>query len=94
MAFRAACSSARRVSGVVAAGGDIPPELGREALTRVGAALVIRGQRDEWYSPTAWTADQARLRAASVDLEAFSFDGGHEWSADVSVAAGEFLQRF
>jgi predicted esterase len=94
MAFRAACSSARRVSGVVAAGGDIPPEIGQEALTRVGAALVIRGQRDGWYSPIAWAADQARLRAAGVDLEAFSFDGGHEWNADVSTAAAVFLQRF
>src|SRR5229473_1497765 len=48
MAFRAACSSERRVSGIVAAGGDVPPELGREALARVGAALILRGQRDEW----------------------------------------------
>jgi predicted esterase len=94
MAFRAACSSARRVSGVVAAGGDIPPELGHEALARVGAALVVRGQRDEWYSATTWAADQARLRVAGVDVQAFGFDGGHEWNADVSGAASAFLQRF
>ena len=60
----------------------------------MGAALVIRGQRDGWYSPTAWAADEARLRAAGVDLETFSFDGGHEWNPDVSSAAAAFLQRF
>jgi predicted esterase len=94
MAFRAACSSARRVSGVVAAGGDVPPELGRDALARAGAALIVRGQRDEWYPLAAWAADQARLGAAGVDVRAFGFDGGHEWNDDVSGAAGAFLQRF
>jgi predicted esterase len=94
MAFRAACASVRRVSGVVAAGGDVPPELGREALARVGAALIVRGQRDEWYSHAAWAADQARLGAAGVEVRAFGFDGGHEWNADVSGAAEGFLQRF
>jgi (2Fe-2S) ferredoxin/predicted esterase len=94
MAFRAACSSARRVSGVVAVGGDVPPELGRDALARVGAALIVRGQRDEWYPRAAWAADEARLGAAGVDVRAFGFDGGHEWNVEASGAAGAFLQRF
>jgi (2Fe-2S) ferredoxin/predicted esterase len=94
MAFRAACSSAPRVSGVIAAGGGVPPELDREALARAGAALLVRGQRDEWYPLAAWAADQARLGAAGVDVRAFGFDGGHEWNDDVSGAAGAFLQRF
>jgi predicted esterase len=93
MAFRAACSSERRVSGIVAAGGDVPPELGREALARVGAALILRSQRDEWYTPAAWAADQARLGAAGVDVRALGFDGGHEWNAEVSGAVGALLQR-
>ena len=50
MAFRAAVSSTRRVAGVIAVGGDIPPEIGSEALGRVSTALVARGISDPWYS--------------------------------------------
>ena len=36
MAFRAAASSTRRVGGVIAVGGDVPPEIDIVALARVG----------------------------------------------------------
>ena len=35
-----------------------------------------------------------RVISNGVDLQAFGFDGGHEWNADVSGAAAAFLQRF
>ena len=38
-------ASARRIDGVIAAGGDVPPELDRDALARVPRALVCRGTR-------------------------------------------------
>jgi predicted esterase len=47
MAFRAACNSAHPVAGIISAGGDVPPELERDALTRVHAALIARGRNDE-----------------------------------------------
>ena len=93
MAFRAACDSSRAVAGTLSVGGDVPPELDRHVLTRIPAAFVGRGSRDEWYSPEKWAGDQARLEDAGVDLSAFGFDGGHEWNAEVSAAAGTFLQR-
>jgi predicted esterase len=93
MAFRAAGGCPRAVAGIIAAGGDVPPELDRGALARIPSALLARGQRDEWYSPAKWTGDQARLRDAGVDLHPVGFDGGHEWHADVSASAGVFLQR-
>ena len=92
MAFRAACSS-RSVAGIVAVGGDIPPELTREALARLPVAIVARGQGDDWYTTAKWTADQTRLRDAGVDVRAVGFDGGHEWHADVSREAGMILER-
>lgn len=94
MAFRAACGSTRRVGGVIAVGGDVPPELGRAELARIPTVLLARGERDEWYSPAKWAADQARLRDAGVRVREFGFDGGHEWNADVSRTAGELLARF
>ena len=93
MAFRAACTSRRAVSGVVALGGDVPPELDRDALSRIPAALVGRGLRDEWYTDTKRDADLLRLEAAGIDVEAVNADAGHEWTAAFSAAAAAFLQR-
>ncbi|MEO8483274.1 MAG: phospholipase [Acidobacteriota bacterium] len=93
MAFRAACSSATPVSGVVAVGGDVPPELSNEQIARLPFVLLARGNADEYYAPAQWEADQARLRAAHVDLAALGFEGGHEWHADASRAAASLLER-
>jgi predicted esterase len=91
MAFRAAVSSNRPVAGVIAAGGDIPPEIGPEALGRVSAALVCRGTSDPWYSKEKLAEDERRLREAAVSVRALEFDGGHEWSIGIIEAAGHFL---
>jgi predicted esterase len=93
MMFRAACHSSRRVSGVIAVGGDVPPELVPSALARVSAALVCHGVRDEWYTQEKFSADVSRLRSAGVDVESVEFDGGHEWSDAVVAAAAAFLKR-
>jgi len=93
MAFRAAAAAALPVAGVVAAGGDVPPEIERAGLARVGRALVCRGAADEWYTSSKFNDDLARLRAAGVDARALEFQGGHEWSAEVVDAAGEFLRE-
>jgi predicted esterase len=92
MAFRAAAASSRRVAGVIAAGGDVPPEIGGAGLAKVGSALLCRGVRDEWYGAAKFAEDQRRLREANVPVQPLEFDGGHEWSADVIAAANGFLQ--
>jgi len=91
MAFRAATAAAHPVIGVVAAGGDVPPELDRARIARVRHVLLCRGARDEWYTPATFERDQARLRDANVEVTAVEFDGTHEWSNAVVVAAGKFL---
>jgi predicted esterase len=93
MAFRAAARSARAVAGVIAAGGDVPPEIEPEALARVRAALVCHGARDEWYTPQKFDDDLSRLRRAGVAVRALDFAGGHEWSDDVNRAAATFLSE-
>ena len=91
-AFRAGCSSRRRVAGVVAVGGDVPPELSVEALGRLPAVLLARGERDEIYTADKWHADQTRLRAAGVVLRAVSYDGGHDWHDQVNREAAALLR--
>lgn len=93
MTFRAAAASTRRVSGLIAVGGDVPPELDANALHRVPRALLCRGIRDDWYTTEKFTNDRARLDAAHVGVTAVEFDGGHEWSAPVIDAASVFLRE-
>lgn len=93
MTFRAATASTRPVSGLIACGGDVPPELATPTLARIPAALVGRGVKDHWYTDGKFAADAQRLRDAGVDLAALEFDGGHEWSAPFAEAAAAFLRR-
>lgn len=94
MAFRAACASPRPVTAVVILGGDVPPELDREALGRIPAALVGRGHRDEWYTHAKSEGDLQRLRDAGVDIEHVVVDAAHEWTPAFSAVAASFLKRW
>ena len=91
MTFRAA--ALQRVNGVIAVGGDVPPELDAAALGGVSQALVCRGTRDEWYTQAIFERDVRRLREANVAARPLEFDGGHEWSDEVVEAASLFLRE-
>jgi len=93
MTFRAAAAAAGRVDGVIAVGGDVPPELDAAALAHVPAALVCRGARDEFYAPATFDNDVRRLREAGADVRPVLFEGAHEWSDDVVRAASVFLHE-
>jgi predicted esterase len=93
MTFRAAVNSTRPVDGVIAVGGDVPPEHDASALARVPAALVCRGARDDWYTAEKFQHDVSRLRAAGTIVQPLDLDGGHEWTDAVVEAAAEFLAR-
>jgi predicted esterase len=93
MAFRAAAHSARTVSGLIAVGGDIPPEIAPAHLGRLTTALVCRGTTDNWYTSEKFAHDRQRLQDAHVDVRAVEFAGGHEWSAAVVDAAAEYLRE-
>jgi predicted esterase len=92
MSFRAAAHTPRPVAAVIAAGGDVPPELDATALGRVKAALICRGVRDDWYASSKFGEDRRRLGEAGVDVRPLEFDGGHEWSDPVVRAAAELLR--
>ena len=93
MTFRAVAAAPQPVNGVIAVGGDVPPELDAAALARVPSALVCRGQRDEWYTTDKFDSDVRRLREAGATVRPLAFDGGHEWSDDVVRAASLFLNE-
>ncbi len=93
MTFRAAARSRRPLAGVIAVGGDVPPELDTAALARIPAVLVCRGARDEWYTTEKFDGDIGRLRAAGSAVTPLAFDGGHEWSDAVVKSASAFLDE-
>ena len=96
MAFRAAVLGRAGVNGVIAVGGDIPPELlaGSASASPFPRVLLIRGATDDWYTAKKLDADMSALRARGEEPEAFTHDGGHEWTADVAMAAGDFLAHW
>jgi dienelactone hydrolase len=81
MAWRAA--SALPCNGVVAIGGDLPPDV-QPPFPR---ALICRGQGDEWYTAAKLADDLARHPQA----ESFVHPGGHEFTDDVRARVGEWL---
>jgi predicted esterase len=93
MAFRAAALGRHQANGIVALGGDVPPELETPSLARIPQALIGRGERDDWYTPQKFSDDEARLRAAGTNVVVTTFDGGHEWTADFNRVAAAFLVR-
>jgi len=93
MAFRAATRGRRRAIGVVAVGGDVPPELLRDAALTFPAVLLATGEDDDWYTSTKLEADATALRARHTTVETVVYRGGHEWTDDVSAAASSFLGR-
>ena len=91
MAFRAALRGRRRAAGVIAIGGDVPPELLADAGLSFPRILLARATRDEWLTESKFEADVAALTARGVALRPLVYEGGHEWNEVVSSAAGEFL---
>ena len=82
MAFRAAAHFPS--DGVIALGGDVPPDVGQRDLPPV---LLARGTRDDWYTDDKMKADLAVLG----NVTPFVFEGGHEFTDDFRAAAGQFL---
>jgi predicted esterase len=93
MAFRAAARGAARADGVLALGGDVPPELLADAGVSFPPVLLARGTRDECYSAATLESDEAALRARGAAVESLIFDGAHEWHADFGAKVTEFLRR-
>lgn len=91
MAFRAALRGRRPPSGVVAVGGDVPPELLADPSVRFPRVLLVRGATDDWYTRAKLDADVAALTARGVAVDARTVPGGHEWNAAVTAVIDAWL---
>jgi len=87
MAYRAAAGS--QATGVIALGGDVPPEL-FDAPLQLPPVLIGRGTREEWYTADKLENDVKRLSEVT-EVSTCIYDGGHEWTGEFREAAGRFL---
>jgi predicted esterase len=93
MAYRSALRGRRPAAGIIAIGGDVPPELLADHEAVFPRVLLARGERDHWYTQPRLDADVAALSARGVDVKHLVYAGKHEWNAQVTAAAGEFLSH-
>lgn len=91
MAYRSAVASP--CLGVVALGGDVPPELADRDLSGFPPVLLGRGSSEEWYDAAKMEHDVELLRGKGVDVRPVVFTGGHEFTNEFRAAAGEFLRE-
>jgi predicted esterase len=93
MAFRSAVRGRRAAAGVIAIGGDVPPELLLDRDAAFPSVLLARGVRDEWLTAQKFRADlNALAERPGTRVRALEFDGGHEWNDAVAEAAWDFLE--
>lgn len=102
MAYRAAMLGRRKAAGVIALGGDVPPEFktakdGRDdqplAPRSWPPVLIGAGREDPWYTPAKCDEDEHVLRTKTATLQVVRFQGGHEWTAEFRDAAGVWLSE-
>jgi predicted esterase len=90
-AFRAGTRGPRRAAGIIAIGGDIPPELPADREVEFPRVLLLRGARDEWYTEAKLSADIAALERRGVAPQVHVYDGAHEWTTEVADQAASFI---
>ena len=93
MAYRAAAGTGHPCHGLIVLGGDVPPELEEQDLSRFPPVLLGRGSSEEWYDAAKMEHDVELLRGKSVDVRPVIFQGGHEWTDEFRATAGEFLRE-
>jgi len=92
MAFRASVRGRDRASGVIAVGGDVPPELLADGAVEFPPILLLRATRDDWYTSAKHETDVAALSARGVKFHSVVYDGVHEWNAAVAEEIGAFIR--
>jgi predicted esterase len=81
MAYRAARGGRHVAAGIIALGGDIPPDVATTAADSPWPPVLVgAGTEDPYYTPAKCDADEATLRAAGAPLDIRRFQGGHEWT--------------
>jgi predicted esterase len=91
MAYRAALLGKHRAAGIIALGGDIPPEFKTRAPREWPPVLIGAGDQEVWYTDTKVRADEATLTSQGVEHTVVRYRGGHEWTDEFREAVAAVL---
>ena len=91
MAYRAALLGRHRVAGIIAIGGDVPPDVKAVPAERWPRVLVAAGATDHWYTPDTVAADESFLRNQGVAHNVFRYDAGHVITLAVLERVAAFI---
>lgn len=91
MAYRAGLLGRHRVAGIIAVGGDVPPDVKNIPAARWPPVLIAAGATDHWYTPDKVAADEAFLRQHGVAHDLLRYDAGHVFTDDVRAAIDQFF---
>jgi len=94
MAYRAALGGRYPAAGIIALGGDVPPEVMSDPSRVWPPVLLGAGVQDTWYTAEKLAADERFLSSRGVAHQVVRFDGGHEWTEEFRLAAGRWLRQF
>jgi predicted esterase len=92
MAYRAALLGRHRVAGIIAVGGDIPPDVKSVPAERWPRLLIAAGSTDHWYTPEKVAADETFLRTHGVPHELLHYDAGHIFTDVVRARVSAFVR--
>jgi predicted esterase len=92
MAARAVAHGARRATGLVLLGGDIPADAQTDPRDRFVSLPVVVGigSEDKWYQPRA-EADLKFLRDRGASTHVVRYAGGHEFTDEFRSAVGAWM---
>jgi predicted esterase len=91
MAYRAGVLGRHHAAGIIALGGDMPPEVKRPDIGSFPRLLIGAGDRDFWYTPAKVDADVHWLESRRVPFDLIRYSGAHEWTDEFRTAAGAWL---
>lgn len=79
VAYRYALRGARRPAGVIACGGDLPPDVAGDMAARAPfPVLLVHGDEDSIVPPSKCDAAQAALGEMAWPHEVYRFHGAHD----------------
>jgi len=93
MAYRAALLGSRPADGIIAIGGDVPPDVKDVPKARWPKVLIAAGAKDQWYTAEKVSADETFLTDHGVACEVHRSDAGHEVTGEMLAAAARFIER-
>lgn len=87
MAYRAAARFGRPGDGLLAIGGDLPPDVADDPSAALPPVVVARGHGDAWFTEAKLQRDLETLRARGVPVTSVVYEGAHAWPDPMFAAA-------